>query len=56
MAQKKLNPKQRIQPIFICTKIDNRHRRGEKKVDFLAKFFLFASLKYFVEKPLRETV
>lgn len=55
MAQKKLNPKQGIQLIFICPKIDNRHRRGEKKVDFLAKFFLFASLKIFFGKSQRVT-
>lgn len=54
MAQKKLNSKQGIQPIFICTKIDNRHRRCEKKVDFLAKFFLFACLKIPVKKHCRQ--
>lgn len=54
MAQKKLNPKQGIQPIFICPKIDNRHRRGEKKVDFLEKFFLFACLKILVKNHCRQ--
>lgn len=52
MAQKKLNSKQGIQLIFICPKIDNRHQRGEKKVDFLAKFFL---LENTCEKPLQAT-
>lgn len=49
MAQKKLNPKQGIQPIFICPKIDSRHQADLKR-GLLALFFLFASLKIFCGK------
>ena len=54
MAQKKLNPKQGIQPIFICPKINNRHRRGEKRVDFWRNS-TFLPAENTCEKPLQAT-
>lgn len=54
MAQKKLNPKQGIQPIFICPKIDNRHRRVEKRWIF-GEILPFCLLENTCEKPLQAT-
>lgn len=49
MTQKKQNPKQGIQPIFICSKIDSRHQADLKR-GLLALFFLLACLKIFCGK------
>lgn len=53
MAQKKLNPKQGIQPIFICPKIGSRHQAD--KMGIIGIILPFCLLENTCEKPLLAT-
>lgn len=52
MAQKKLNPKQGIQPIFICPKIGSRHQAD--KMGIIGIILPFCLLKILVKNHCRQ--